>query len=835
MSDKDNLMIKRLPLLCLVLLLAAVPTSTLPAQAPKKYNAAEIQLMLQKLNVLGTALYVAAHPDDENTSLIAYLANEKLYNTAYLSATRGDGGQNLIGPEIRELLGLIRTQELLAARRTDGGQQFFSRANDFGYSKNPDETFTIWDKEAVLEDFVRVFRQFKPDVVITRFPVDGRGGHGHHTASAILAGEAFEASADPSRFPASASRYGVWQPRRLLFNTHPYFFGGVDKMDTLKYIAEDLGLYNPLLGKSYPEIAAASRSMHKSQGFGASGTRGSMMEYFELIAGDKPTGHLFGGVDTSWKRVKGGQQVAGHIENALLNYDPTNPALIVDDLVKAYKALDALPDEHWRGIKQREIREIIKACMGLYLEIKANDYAFTPGDSIRLSIEAINRSAKDVRIASLVIDKLASFQVNQQLQNNQPFNSDKHYVLPTELPYTQPYWLNEEGSLGMYRVSDEKLIGTPENKPALRGTFTIDIDGLSLDYTVPVVYKYTDPVKGEVYRPLEITPPVFANIAEKVYVFGSEESKKIAVTVKAGKAGVAGKVNLILPKGWRSSPASSAFDLQLKEEEQVFEFDVLPPAGQSEGYVKASVEVDGQIYDKGLVRITYDHIPVQTLFADAKAKVVKIDLKRKGNRVGYITGAGDDIPASLAQIGYEVHELDDEDIVDEKLQQYDAVIVGIRAYNTRDRMKFHQEKLMDYVKKGGTMIVQYNTSHRLKTTDLGPYPLKLSRDRVTVEEAEVRILKPKHPVMNYPNKITSKDFEGWVQERGLYFPNEWDDRYEALLSSNDPGETEKNGGLLVAKYGQGYYIYTGYSWFRELPAGVPGAYRIFTNMISLGN
>ncbi|MEQ6118298.1 PIG-L family deacetylase [Reichenbachiella sp. MALMAid0571] len=826
-------MLKLIRTVSLLLTICFVQSSSI-AQAPKKHNAAEIQLMLQKLNVLGTVLYVAAHPDDENTKLIAYLANEKLYNTAYLSATRGDGGQNLIGPEIRELLGLIRTQELLAARRTDGGQQFFSRANDFGYSKNPDETFNIWDKDQVLSDFVRTFRKFKPDVVITRFPVDGRGGHGHHTASAILAGEAFEASGDASKYPDLAKEFGVWSPKKLFFNTHPYFFGGLDKEDTSQYVTEDLGLYNPLLGKSYPEIASLSRSMHKSQGFGSTGTRGSQVEYFIPIIGDPSTG-MFGGIDTSWNRVEGGDKVAAHVENALMSFDATNPELMVDDLIKAYKALDQLEDEHWKKIKKDEVKTIIKACLGLYLEIKANDSAFTPGDSIKLSVEAINRSKVGVMLSSIAIDKLETFSLNQKLQNNSPFHSDKHYVLPQDLEYSQPYWLKKEGTLGMYSVADESLIGTPENEAVLHAIFTVEVEGVYLDYNLPVIFKKNDPVDGEVYQPLEFTPPVFTNIAEKVYVFGSDVSKEVNIIVKAGKANISGSLMIQLPKGWKSSPVNTNFDLKQKGEEQTFQFKVTPPKGQSEGEVVAIANIEGKEYNKSLVRIDYDHIPLQTLFPKSSSKVVKIDFKRRGQNVGYIMGAGDEIPASLRQIGYNVWEMSDEDITAQNLKDLDAVIVGIRAYNTRERMKFHQDKLMKYVENGGTMIVQYNTNHRLNTKELGPYPFQLSRDRVTVEEAEVRILNDKHPLMNVPNKITKKDFEGWVQERGLYFPNEWDEKYEALLSSNDPNEDAKSGGLLVAQYGKGYYIYSGYSWFRELPAGVPGAYRLFTNMISLGN
>ncbi|MEP2024085.1 MAG: PIG-L family deacetylase [Reichenbachiella sp.] len=804
------------------------------AQQPKKPNAADIQLMLQKLNVLGSVLYVAAHPDDENTRVIAYMANEKKFNTAYLSATRGDGGQNLVGSEIRELLGLIRTQELLAARRTDGGQQYFSRANDFGYSKSPEETLEIWNKDQVLADFVRVYRKHKPDIIITRFPGTGLGGHGHHTASALLAKEAFELAADKKKFPESASQYGVWQPKRLLFNTHPFFYqrAGID-MDTASLMVLDLGAYNPLLGKSYPEIASLSRSMHKSQGFGSTGSRGTQTEYFDHTAGEKAS-DMFSGIDTSWNRVKGGDKVGVHVDKAILNYDPTNPSIIVPDLILAYQALEKVRDQYWKNLKQQEIKDLIKACTGLYIEVKADQFAYTPGDSMKLSVEAINRSDVEMRMASIKLGAYQSFTIRQQLINNRPFNMDMDYLLDENASYSDPYWLKEEGSLGMYKVADSNLISTPENAPALSWVATIEINGTFLTYELPVVYKENDPVDGETYRPLEITPPVFLNISEKVYVFGNGTSKKVDVQVLAGKSDVKGDLTLQIPSGWKVEPESYPFELSDKGAEATYSFELFPPATAHSGEIGAVASMDGQSFNNSLVRIEYDHIPVQALFPVSKAKVVKVELEKRGTNVGYIVGSGDEIPASLEQIGYQVTELTNGDITADKMKNYDAVIVGIRGYNTNDRLKFYQEELMQYVKNGGTMIVQYNTAHNLVTEELGPYPLKISRDRVTVEEAEVRILKPEHALLNSPNKISSEDFEGWVQERGLYFPNEWDEQYEAVLSSNDPGEEAKDGGLLVAKYGEGYYIYTGYSWFRELPAGVPGAYRIFTNMISIG-
>lgn len=808
----------------------------LVAQAPKKYNAAEIQELLEKLNVLGSVMYVAAHPDDENTQMIAYFANERKYRTAYMSATRGDGGQNLIGSEIRELLGLIRTQELLAARRTDGGQQFFSRANDFGYSKNSDETLNIWNKDEVLSDFVWNIRKFRPDIIVTRFAPEW-GGHGHHTTSAILALEAFDITNDDSAYASQLDHVEAWQPERIFWNLSSWFFRNTDvEFDTAKFISLDIGEYNRLLGKSYNEISAESRSQHKSQGFGSTGSRGKDVEYLQLWKGSEAQNDPFEGINTTWSRVKGSEQVGINAQKAEDLFDPADPAAIVPYLIAAAKELEKSDDDFWKEIKLAEINTLIKACTGMYLEVKANEFASVPGDSVYISFEAINRSNVDMTIKDLRWNQLnlQPNSLNQQLKYNQPFNMDLSVKLPENLPYSQPYWLIDEASLGMYNVKDQLLRGLPENAPAVTAEVTVEIDGYFLDYELPLIYKRNDPVDGEVYRPFVITPPVFMNIKEKVYVMASGASKEVTVKVTAGKDNINGSAYLVLPEGWNAKPESFDFVMDIKGTEQEFVFDVIPPKTQSEGEVLAEVKMDGEVFNSSLTTIEYDHFPIQTLFSKSTAKVVNIDIVKRGQNIGYIMGAGDEIPASLRQIGYNVWEMNDEDITDENLAGLDAVIMGVRAYNTQARLKFHQNKLMNFVKNGGNMIVQYNTSRRVVVDNIAPYPLKLSRDRVTVEEAPVRILAPDHPVITGPNKITQADFDGWVQERGLYFPNEWDDKFVPILSSNDPGETPKDGGLLVAQYGEGYYIYSGYSWFRELPAGVSGAYRLFTNMISIG-
>lgn len=832
---------KRLSLLALLL---CVGSFLAQAQTPKRWTSGDIYDGIQKLNFLGSALYVAAHPDDENTNLISYLASERKARTAYLSMTRGDGGQNLIGPEIRELLGIIRTQELLAARRIDGGSQMFTRANDFGYSKHPDETFRIWNEEAVLADVIWAIRKWRPDVIINRFDHRSPGStHGHHTGSAMLSVRAFEMAGDPNIYPEQLQYVEPWQPERTFFNTSWWFYGSQEafnEADKSRLLAIDVGVFYPQKGLSNTEISAMSRSMHKCQGFGRLGTRGSDMEYIELINGSMPDDKedLFDGINTTWSRVEGGAPVGKMVAKLIQDYQMDKPAASVPVLLQIYQGIEALPEGYWRNVKLEETRQLIEATMGLFLEAVAEDFSATPGQELELAIEMINRTEVDATLKSLQILPIgADTSLNLELDFNTTKKLFKTVTLPANMPYSNPYWLNEAAELGMYNVADQLLRGLPETPRPLRVVFNLEVAGTELQIVKDVIFKRADPVAGEVYRPFEVVPPVSTSLPEPVYIFADNAIQTINLVVQAGRADVSGKAMLDLPKGWRSEPVSVDFELALKGESLTLPFQLHPPKEQSVGQVKPIVELsNGQRFQQEIVLIEYDHIPTQTILRDAESKVVKIEIEKRGERVGYIAGAGDAIPQSLQQIGYEVDMLSEMDITPEKLQQYDAVIMGIRAYNVNDNLKFYQSALLEYVEQGGTMIVQYNTNRGLKVDQekIGPYPLEISRDRVTVEEAEVRFLAPDHPVLNTPNKITLADFDNWVQERGLYFPDQWDEKYTPILSSNDPGESPKDGGLLVAPYGKGYYIYSGYSWFRELPAGVPGAFRLFANMISIG-
>ena len=809
------------------------------AQVPLKPTSGDIYESIKKLNFLGSVLYLAAHPDDENTRLISYFANDLKARTAYLSITRGDGGQNLVGPELRELLGVIRTEELLAARKIDGGEQFFTRANDFGYSNHPDETLDIWNKDEVLKDVVAVIRKFKPDVIVNRFNANTPGStHGHHTSSAMLSVEAFDLAFD-STYKTYLKNDKSWKPKRLFFNTSWWFYGSEEnfkKADKTNLLSVEVGSYFQNKGLSNGEIASLSRSQHQSQGFGSTGSRGSQTEYLEFLKGDFPTNKtIFDGIDTSWNRVEGGKAVGKLIQKVDDEFNFKNPSASIPKLVEAYKLIRNLKDEHWKAIKLKEISEIIMACSGIYLEAVSTNSSTTLSAKSSIKIEVINRSNYLATLKSIAIQPLnIEEQKNVLLEFNQPFNTSVEIEIPENTAFTSPYWLAKKGTLGMYTVENKDLISLPETPRFVLAKFTIIFNGVEIPISKEVVYKYNDAVKGEVYKPFEILPEVSANFSEKVIIFSDENSQKIALKVKSEKDNLTGKLSICYPENWKVLPESIPFKLAQKGEEQIFQFEVFPPKNQSEGLISPIVEIGDKIYTNELIEIDYNHIPFQSVIMPSEVKVVRLNIEKQGQLIGYIQGAGDEIPTSLRQIGYTVVELKEDEITEDKLANFDAVVLGIRAYNTNDRAKFYQKNLHQYVENGGTLIVQYNTNFRLIVDEVAPFPLKLSRERVTEEDAEVRIINPAHPLLNFPNKINSSDFEGWVQERGLYFPSEWDANFEPILSMNDKNEKESNGSLLIAKFGKGNFIYTGLSFFRELPAGVIGAYKLFANMLSVG-
>ncbi|MEZ0007282.1 LmbE family N-acetylglucosaminyl deacetylase [Flavobacterium sp. 28YEA47A] len=828
------------------LILFLLSFCTLSAQKPQKLSSGEIYEQVQKLNFLGSVLYVAAHPDDENTKLISYFSNEVKARTAYLSLTRGDGGQNLIGSELRELLGVLRTQELLAARRIDGGEQLFSRANDFGFSKEPNETFSIWDKNQVLSDVVLAIRKFQPDIIINRFDHRSPGTtHGHHTASAMLSMEAFDLAGNKNSFPEQLSSLKTWQPKRIFFNTSWWFYGSEEKFeqaDKSKMATINAGVYFGIKGKSNGEIAALSRSQHKCQGFGTIGTRGDEMEYLEFLKGDfaKDKNNLFEGINTTWSRVKGGEAIGKILNEIEAHFNFKDPSVHIPKLIEAYQLVSKLEDEHWRAIKKQELENIILASAGLFFEGVSSEQSTNPDSDFTLKLEAVNQGGQDIELINVTFlnNPENGIILGKKLDKNKPFKTEKRLHTLASTPYTSPYWLNEKGTLGMYTVKDMAMIGRPDSEK-LKLKWSLKIAGQPLDIYREIVYKISDPEKGEIYQPFEVLPEATATVIDDVTIFSDSKTKPISVKVKSGKTNLKGTISLQVPQGWNVSPDKIDFDIVMKNDEKIVVFNVTPPSYENKGIIAPVITVDGQKYTQKLTTIQYDHIPKQSVLMPSEASVVRLNIKRSGQLIGYIEGAGDEIPQSLKQIGYDVRIIKPSEITETTLSGFDAIVMGIRAYNVITDLQFKQRYLLDYVKNGGTMVVQYNTSGRrgfngFNVPDFSPYELNISSDRVTDENAKVSFLNATHSVLNHPNKITETDFQGWVQERGLYFPDKWASEFTPILGMKDLGETEKQGSLLVANYGKGYYIYTGLSFFRELPAGVPGAFKLFTNLISIG-
>lgn len=793
----------------------------LSAQSPRSYNGAEIKQGLEALNVSGRVLYIAAHPDDENTRLLAYYAKGKKFKTAYLSLTRGDGGQNLIGTEQADLLGLLRTQELLAARRIDGSEQYFTRANDFGFSKTSEESLKFWNEQKVLGDIVWVIRKFQPDVIITRFPEDSRAGHGAHAASAILAKKAFIAAADPKQYPEQLAYFKPWKTKRIVWNT--FNFGGTNTTSD-NQLKLEVGQYNALLGQSYGEIAAESRSKHRSQGFGSEKQRGTAFEYFEHLAGETAKKDLFEDVDISLNRYPGLKPAQSLLEQINTEYLVDAPYKSLEKLLKLKALTSELPFDHVK------LDELMLACAGIWVEALATAPAFAITDSLNVQIQAISRLPVNYPIQVSITPKdgaAVNLEPEKLIQMNRR-------IAAATAGITQPYWLENKHGIGSYEFTGLSNLGAPENAAPSLGKFKISIGGTTIEIERPITFKYANPAIGEIYQPMVIAPPITATLNEKAYVFNNQQARKVMVAIKGFSAKVRGTLEVRVPQGWTVSPAVVDLDLLEQGAEQNIDLTITPGAKATAGTLQLHIKAGGKTYNNGFHQINYEHVPLQTLFPLAEARLEQVDLKFAGKNIGYLAGAGDLIPQSLKQIGYNVTMLDENLVMNTDLSAFDAIVTGVRLYNVSDRTATLQPRLMAYVKNGGTLVQQYNVNNPLKIDQLGPYPFTITRNRVTEEDAPVTFTKPDHPILNFPNKITAKDFEGWVQERGIYFLGNLDPHYTSILSIHDKGEQPSGGSLVVADYGKGKYIYTGLVFYRELPAGVPGAYRLFVNLLSAG-
>lgn len=790
-------------------------------------TSAEIYHHLQKVHALKRVLYIAAHPDDENTRALAYLSNGELAETAYLSLTRGDGGQNLIGDELSEDLGVLRTQELLAARSVDGAKQYFTRAVDFGYSKSAEESFEKWGKDEILSDVVLVIRQFKPDVIITRFPPDKRGGHGHHTASAMLAIEAFDKAADPNFIPHQVAEFGAWKTGSIYWNSSYWWDQELSEKakNNPNYLVQEIGGYNPLLGQSYNEIGTIARSQHKCQGFGAIVERGSLIEYFEHLGGKKLKKSFFENNTANWSDLVS-NDFANSFNALLANFDFVKPENNVPQLLALRKELLDLPSSKVEANKQSKIAElnqIIIDCLGLYIDITTEDYAYPNGEDIVLNYNLLNRSSLDVKLNGIR---------NQEILIDLPENQviTKQITIKNTVPSSTPYWLKHEFNT-LFTVDNKEDLGKAENDPSFSEELSIFVNGEELKLNIPVIYKWRDPSFGERKRPVISSPDYTVNFDQKSIILKPDQSKTIKLKIHSFKESINDEIKLEAPAGWNVSPQSFSFNATSKHAEIWQEIKLTPTQNSQKGQLilKGS---DGKSLST-FNEITYDHIPTQVIFKPAELTCVPINAKIKDGKIAYINGAGDGVAQAIEQLGFKVDQFEVNDLSTVNLSQYQSVVLGIRIYNVHPELRNFDQKLFEYVENGGNVVMQYNTASRRPTGEkFGPTPFELSRNRVTEEDAAVHILAPEHPIFNQPNKITTADFKNWDQERGLYFASNYEENYTPLISWHDKGETPQEGGLIVTSHGKGRFIYTGISFFRELPNGVEGAYRLFANLLS---
>jgi LmbE family N-acetylglucosaminyl deacetylase len=813
----------------------------------------EIEQTLARLNEFGRVLMIAAHPDDERTAVLAYFARGRNMRAAYLSITRGEGGQNLIGSEQGAELGVIRTQELLDARKIDGAEQLFTRAIDFGFSKTADETLLKWGHDRILSDIVWNIRRFRPDVVILVFSGTPRDGHGHHQASAILGKEAFEAAADSNRFPEQLKLVQPWKARRLVRAEWGGFGGrggrgGTQPAPLPKTGTAETGAFNPILGYSYEELAVLSRSMHHSQGTGAMRHPGPATIQFELVEGDAGSKDLFDGIDTTWagRFPRGGPAIGLILAEAARTFEPAHPEKTIPLLLKARPLIAALP-EPGAKMKLEELDEAIAQCSGLWVEAQARQPEVTPGATLSFTTTVLNRSSVPVTFDGAVIEGIWKEPLPAKaakLEYNQGAIAEFSRQVPASQPYSQPYWLVKPASKDVYTVDDQTLIGLPDTPPVLQVRARLSIDGTPFEVVRPVHYRYADRVEGERDRALVVVPAAAVNLSDSHAIFPTDAPRRVQVAVKANIANVSGALRMEAPAGWKVEPASRAIQIATAGEQQQLDFDVTPPPGDATATLRAVATVGGREIASGMEVIAYPHIPTQVLFPPADLKLVRADIRVTAHKVGYIMGAGDAMPDALRQMGLDVTLLSRSDLAQGDLTRFDAIVAGIRAYNVRSDLRANQPRLMEYVKNGGTYIVQYQggegggpgqAQQEAPSSNIGPYPITIpggNSYRVTVEEAPVVFPHAGSPLLQTPNRISEKDFDGWVQERGLNFATKWDPHYQTVLSSHDPGENALEGGELWTRYGKGVYIFTAYSWFRQLPAGVPGAYRLFANLLS---
>jgi len=802
------------------------------AQQVRPAKSSEIYRDLKTLKHIPKVLYLAAHPDDENTGLLSWLINEQNVETGYLSLTRGDGGQNLLGTEQGAALGLIRTHELLEARKLDGAQQFFTRAIDFGFSKNTDDTFKQWDADSITADVVWVIRKFRPDVIICRFPPTAAAGHGQHAASAVVAEKAFKLAGDKNAFPSQLKYVDVWQPKRLLWNTFRF---GATNTTSESQLKVNVGQYDAQLGMGYGELAGLSRSLHKSQGAGTQSVAGLRTEYFSPVLGDVAKISLFDRIPMNWSD-KGVGDIDELIDIVLLSFDYNHPDKSLHSLLMLRKRIAALQDVNLRKDKLAVIDKIILSCTGFMGEVVTNQAEAIAGNSYNFLLNVISRSSEPV-ILEQVNWINQTDNLNRRVSGDSLLTIERKIQIPANSSITEPYWLEKQAkNAATFSVANDTLIGLAENESALNVSLLLKIENEKFTVKLPLSFKKLDPVKGDVVEQLRIVPALDLSFAEPVYFAKEKEALSVTMRLKANKNINYGKVSFKIG----NTEIKSFTGINLAENTVTIKNFLIPAEDlskikTSQNKLEAVFSSESNEFNKGQVLIQYPHLPSLQYFVPATAWLIKGDVKVLAKRIGYIQGAGDLIPEFLRQAGLQVDVLSEADILNPtKLASYDAVVTGVRVINTEKRIKNWQTALKTYVENGGTIVMQYNTTQDMALQDFGIYPFNIGGKRVTEENATVKFLVPNHKLLNYPNKITAEDFSNWVQERGAYFPDKWDDQYEPLFEMNDAGEEPLKGSTLYAKYGKGNFIYTPLAFFRQLPAGNVGAARLFFNFISAG-
>ncbi|WFB69199.1 PIG-L family deacetylase [Chryseobacterium sp. WX] len=811
------------------------------AQQVRPSQSSEIYREIKTLKHLPKVLYLAAHPDDENTGLLSWLINDQNVETGYLSLTRGDGGQNLLGTEQGAALGLIRTHELLEARKLDGAQQFFTRAIDFGFSKNTTDTFKQWNADSITADVVWVIRKFRPDIIICRFPPTAAAGHGQHAASAVVAEKAFKLAGDKTAFPDQLKYVNAWKPKRVLWNT--FRFGGVNTTAE-NQLKVTVGQYDAQLGMGYGELAGLSRSLHKSQGAGTQSVAGIRTEYFAHVAGEPAEATLFDGVTKTWTS-QGNADIDQSLDQIISAFNFNHPDLSLPALLALRKKVMAIKDGDFKKDKIKSLDHIILSCAGFMGEVVTNQAEAVAGDHYTFRLNLISRAADPVILEDVQwLSQSENF--NRKLSKDSLITIQHDIQIPADAALTEPYWLAKPPvNAATFSVPNDTLIGLPEAESPLNVLLGLKIGSEKFQVKLPLSFKKLDPVRGDVVEALRIVPALELKFTQSLYWVKENEDLRLSLhfKVNSNKPFNKGVLNLM----YNGERLGSAEVNSIKEKDFTFDY-VIPKAklaslSSNRLQLDANYVADGAIYNKKQILIQYPHLPSLQYFAPATVTVMKGDIQAKVKKVGYIQGAGDFIPEFLRIAGVQVDILKDEDFygnIDEsggngnqnKLSQYDAIVLGVRANNTEKKLGRWMPFLWSYAKAGGNLVMQYNTNQDTTVDKLGMYNFTIANKRVTEENAAVRFLNPNHKLLNFPNKITADDFKGWVQERGAYFPAQWDAAYEPLFEMHDTDEEPLQGSTLYARYGKGNFIYTPLAFFRQLPAGNVGAARLFLNFLS---